>query len=276
MGYITLLTPDLALVWNAIISVIVAMVYIQGIIILMGKLVDSEKLSSDLSRKVIHIAAGSIPWIWLFLDTSDGWSWILNIAVPFLFFLTFLLKGFKATPDDKDVKTMTRTGDPKELLKGPLYFTIVMMIAGTIFYGSYAGMLMLTIVGWGDGIAPYIGKKYGKRTYKTLGREKTLEGTIGVLLFSIVGSLIFYVLLGIVGDIIPGEPILASPGARVDVITIVVVIIILSIVATIVEALSPSDIDNLLIPASTLITLFIIDIFLLQSTFFAILPKLSL
>ncbi|UCG03496.1 MAG: phosphatidate cytidylyltransferase [Candidatus Heimdallarchaeota archaeon] len=263
MGYITLL-PDLPLVWNFILGAIVAMIYIQGIILLMERLVNSGTLSSDLSRKVIHIAAGSFIWIWLFMDTSDKLTYMLNIVVPLLFFLTFLLKGTRGSPDDKDVKTMTRTGDPRELLKGPLYFTIVMMVAGTILYGTYAGMLMMAIVGWGDGIAPYIGKRWGKRKFKTLGREKTIEGSIGVLLFSVVGCLIFYVLLGIIGGIDFGtnSVILANPGDNVDARMIVIVIVILGVVAMVVEALSPSDLDNLLIPASTLITLFIIDILL--------------
>ncbi|MFX1283058.1 MAG: diacylglycerol/polyprenol kinase family protein [Promethearchaeota archaeon] len=262
MGYITFL-PGLPLVWNFILGAIVAMIYIQGIIMLMERLVNGGTLSSDLSRKVIHIAAGSFIWIWLFMDTSDKLTYMLNIVVPLLFFLTFLLKGTRGSPDDKDVKTMTRTGNPRELLKGPLYFTIVMMVAGTILYGTYAGMLMMAIVGWGDGIAPYIGQRWGKRNYKTLGREKTLEGSVGVLLFSILGCLVFYVLLGIIGDLDFGtDIILANPGDNVDLTIILVVIVILGVVAMIIEALSPSDLDNLLIPASTLITLFIIDILL--------------
>ncbi|MHA2074340.1 MAG: diacylglycerol/polyprenol kinase family protein [Candidatus Hodarchaeales archaeon] len=271
MGYITLL-PDLPIVWNLIFGVVVAMIYVQGIIILMAKLVEEKqingeisqgKLSSDLSRKVIHIAAGSFIWIWLFIDPSDNFSYLFNIAVPFLFFLTFLKKGKSGDPEDKDVKTMTRTGDPSELLKGPLYFTIVMMVAGTIFFGTYAGMLMMAIVGWGDGIAPYIGKKYGNHKFKTFGREKSIEGSISVFLFSIIGSLIFYILLGIIGD--PGiigvadTSVLADPNA--DLIPMLIIIVILGFVIMIVEALSPADIDNLLIPIATLVMIVILQLF---------------
>ncbi|MHA1974565.1 MAG: diacylglycerol/polyprenol kinase family protein [Candidatus Hodarchaeales archaeon] len=267
MGFIAPLGSEgiFPLLWNAFISVIVAMVYIKGTIALMEKMVDSGKLSSDLSRKIIHIAAGSFIWVWLFLDTSDGYSYLLNITVPFLFFMTFLYKGFKGSPDDPDVKTMSRTGDPRELLKGTLYFTIIMMISGTILFGTYAGMLMMAIVGWGDGIAPYIGKRFGKRKYKTLAREKSIEGSLGLFLFSILGSLIFTVLLGILGgDANPALSVLADPG--VDLMMIIIVIIVLALVATIVEAFSPSDVDNLLIPASTIITLIVIDT-LLKSSF---------
>jgi dolichol kinase len=264
MGYITLL-PDLPLVWNLIMGAIVMMVYIQGIIKVMEKLVDAGTLSSDLSRKVIHIAAGSYIWVWLFIDSSDPLSAMFNIIVPLLFFVTFLLKGFKATSDDKDVKTMTRTGDPKELLKGPLYFTVVMMLAGTLFLDTWIGVFMMAIVGWGDGIAPYIGKKYGGKTYKTFGRDKTFTGSIAVFMFSVAGCLVFYVLLGVIGGL--GDPLLPDPG--IDLVQMITVIIILGLVAMIVEAFSPSDIDNLLLPASTIIVMFVLNI-LLEGTFFGI------
>jgi dolichol kinase len=266
MAYITLL-PDQPLIWNIIFGVVVALVYVKGIIFLMDKMVSQGKLSSDLSRKVIHIAAGSFLWIWLFMDTSDNFSYLFNITVPLLFFLTFLRKGKSDNRDDPDVKTMSRTGDPAELLKGPLYFTVIMMIAGTVLFGSFAGMLVMAIVGWGDGIAPYIGKKYGKRTYKTFGREKTLEGSLGFFLFAVLGSLLFWVFLGVLGGLEP--PILHNPD--VGLIEIFMVILLCSFVATIVEALSPADIDNLLIPASTIITLIVVDFVLLAGASFVFL-----
>ncbi|MFW9855133.1 MAG: diacylglycerol/polyprenol kinase family protein [Candidatus Thorarchaeota archaeon] len=264
MAYITLL-PDQPLIWNLLMGAVVMMVYIQGTIFLMSRLVDAGTLSSDLSRKVIHIAAGSYIWIWLFIDTSDILSAMFNIIVPLLFFATFLYKGYNATSEDKDVKTMTRTGNPKELLRGPLYFTIVMMVAGTIFLDTWVGVFMMAVVGWGDGIAPYIGKKYGGRTYKTFGPEKTITGSLSVLIFSVAGCFVFYVLLGLIGGL--GGPLLPDPG--IDLVQMLMVIIILGLVAMIVEAFSPADIDNLLLPASTIVVMFVLNL-LLSGTFFTI------
>lgn len=261
LGYITLLA-SLPIVWNMILGILVMMIYIKVIISILGKLVNSGKISSDISRKVIHIAGGSFVWVWLFMDPSDSWSFIFNISAPFVFFVTFLKKGTTGSPDDPDVITMTRTGDPRDLLKGPLYFTAIMIIAGTIFFGSFAGMLMMAIAAWGDGLAPWIGKRWGKHKYHSLGRtksiEKSIEGSIGVLVFGIIGSLLLFTILGIVGGpLSASNSVLAAP--NVDLLTIVGVIIILSVVAMIVEAISPADIDNLLIPASTIIMLVILD-----------------
>lgn len=258
--------PNDPLIWNFIIGVIAALVYVQGIILLMEKMVTSGKLSSDLSRKVIHIAAGSFIWTWLFIDTSDGVTYLFNIAVPLLFFFTFLYKGYRGSPEDKDVKTMSRTGDPRELLKGTLYFTIIMMIAGTIFFGSYLGMLMMAILGFGDGIAPYIGKRYGSHKYKTFGREKSIEGSIGFFVVALLGSLFFWIFLGVLGAIEP--PVLADPG--VELIEILIVIILCCLVGMVVEAFSPADLDNILIPASTLITLLVVDFVLFSGASFVV------
>ena len=243
---------DLIWLWNILVT-IGTLVYIFGIIGIMEKLVDKKILSSDLSRKVIHVAAGSWIIFWFFYDKQPGdFTWLLNIAVPALFFLTFLYKGMFATPEDKDVKTMTRTGDPKELLKGPLYFTITMITMGTIFYGSYAGALAMAVVGWGDGLAPYFGKKYGSKTYKTFGREKTLEGTLAMFIFSIIGGILFVILL---------QPVLAPFSKSFDLLFIFMVVLLVAVIATIVEALSPADIDNLLIPLSTIVVCLLVDAF---------------
>ncbi|MFX0092797.1 MAG: hypothetical protein ACFFBD_13635, partial [Candidatus Hodarchaeota archaeon] len=93
------------------------------------------------------------------------------------------------------------------------------------------------------------------------GREKSIEGSIAVLVFSIIGSLLFLGLLGILGG-----PFGAVNGVLhhpvVNIVMVIAVIIIVSFVAMIAEALSPADLDNLIVPASTLITLVIFDILL--------------
>jgi dolichol kinase len=141
-------------------------------------------------------------------------------------------KGFFAEPDDEAVKTMTRTGDRKELLRGPLYFTIVMNILGTVFFLSPAAAVTMGILGWGDGLAPYFGKKYGKHTYNFVTR-KSVEGSIAFLVFGFLGAVLFSL-------IIFGE--------------LKLVFLLISLFASVlVEALSPGDLDNILIPLTCMI-----------------------
>ncbi len=125
---------------------------------------------------------------------------------------------------------MTRTGDRKELLRGPLYFTIVMCLMGTYFLNTEYALITMGILGWGDGLAPVIGTRFGKIKYKVLA-EKTLEGSITFLVFGILGAVLFCGLMC-------GEFSLNK-------------IVIIAAASTLIEAVSPKDLDNLLIPVTT-------------------------
>ncbi|MEO1373918.1 MAG: hypothetical protein AAFW70_06290, partial [Cyanobacteria bacterium J06635_10] len=115
-----------------------------------------------------------------------------------------------------------------ELLKGPLYFVIVATICGTLFYKTFPGVMAMTTLGWGDGIAPIIGSRYGKLKYEVLS-SKSVEGSASMFIAAFAASLFFVWL------IIPSE-------------FNVMRIFLLSAIATVVEACSPKEIDNILIP----------------------------
>ena len=86
---------------------------------------------------------------------------------------------------------------------------------------------MMAYLGWGDGIAPVIGKRFGKHKYKILS-EKSIEGSLAFLIFGFLAAVFFnYLIFGKIGFI---------------------QILITGIVAMISEAISPRDADNLIIP----------------------------
>uniref|UniRef100_A0A7S3ZB44 Dolichol kinase n=2 Tax=Lotharella globosa TaxID=91324 RepID=A0A7S3ZB44_9EUKA len=125
---------------------------------------------------------------------------------------------------------MSRTGDPFELCMGPLMFTIVMCVVGLYLFGRSEGAMVMAIVGWGDGFAPVIGERYGKTRYIVRGgRYKSVEGSVACFLFSLLGMKVFNFFLG-------------YPYYNFGVWTL------LALVGTAVEAISPSDWDNILIP----------------------------
>lgn len=191
--------------------------------------------SQDLSRKIVHIAAGSWLIFWPLFDISD-WTKYLNIAPALLWTVLLLVKGFTAKPDDKAIKTMTRTGDRGELLKGPLYFTMVMNIAGTFLLYSPASIAAMGFLGWGDGMAPVIGKKFGKHKYNVIS-EKSFEGSLAFFVFGLLGAFFFNLILLGKADF--------------------EFLLICAFITTIVEGLSPKDFDNILIPLSVLLLYYI-------------------
>lgn len=212
---------------NLVVSVI-TVIYVFAVVAIMDFLV-RKGLAQDLSRKMVHIAAASWLLCWYFIDFSH-WSQYFNILPAVIWTFLLVTKGFFASPEDDAVRTMTRTGDRKELLRGPLYFTIVMCLMGTYFLNTEYALITMGILGWGDGLAPVIGTRFGKIKYKVLA-EKTLEGSITFLVFGILGAVLFCGLMC-------GEFSLNK-------------IVIIAAASTLIEAVSPKDLDNLLIPVTT-------------------------
>lgn len=214
---------------NIIIAVI-SLVYVFTVVGIMDKFV-KKGFPSDVSRKIVHIAAGSWLIFWAFYN-NDTSSKYFNILPAVVWFVLLLQKGFFAKPDDEAVKTMTRTGDRSELLRGPLYFTIIMMIMGTVYYYSTVAIVTMGFLGWGDGLAPIFGKRYGTIKYRVF-VEKSLQGSLAFLVFGILGTFLFHIILN--------YPINFS------------LILLTGVVATIAEAISPKDLDNFLIPLACLV-----------------------
>ncbi len=216
--------------FHNILITLLSFVYVFGVVGVMDFFV-KKGLSQDISRKVVHIAAGSWLLFWPLFDHSH-WTKFLNISPALIWTFLLLLKGFTAKPDDKAVKTMTRTGDRKELLRGPLYFTIVMNVMGTVFFYSVAAIVSMGFLSWGDGLAPVVGKKFGRHKYKILS-EKSLEGSLAFFFFGIIGCVLFSLIL--LGKVDFGF------------------ILITSAVTTLVEGFSPANWDNIFIPASAML-----------------------
>lgn len=222
---------DLPLAWHNALVMLFTFVYVFSVPPLMDWLVTNHGLPRDISRKITHICAGSVI-IFLPLFREGDWSHYLNITVFAVWTVLLIQKGLFAADDDQAVKTMTRTGDKRELLKGTLYFVIVAMICGTLFYKQFAGVLAMAVLGWGDGLAPIVGTRMGKMKYKVLS-EKSVEGSLAFLAGSLLASLFFVWL------IVP---------AAYDPVKIAMIVV----AATIIEGISPKEVDNILIPVAVI------------------------
>ena len=224
---------SLPVVWHNALVTLLTFVYVFSVPPIMDYLVTNHALPRDISRKITHICAGSaIVFLPLFIDT--GWSHYLNITVFAVWTVLLIQKGLFAADDDQAVKTMTRTGDKRELLKGTLYFVIVAMICGTLYYKQFPGVLAMAILGWGDGLAPIIGTRYGKLKYRVLS-DKSVEGSLAFLVGSIFAGLFFVWLI---------VPELFDAGK----------IVTIALIATVVEGVSPKEVDNLTIPFAVIVT----------------------
>jgi dolichol kinase len=217
--------------YNNLLAALFTIIYVFGLVALMEVFVTRFGLARDLSRKITHIGAGMIIAFLPLFDDSH-WSKYLNVSIFVIWIVLLIQKGLFADVNDEAVKTMTRTGDRRELLKGPLYFVIVATICGTLFYKTFEGVLAMSILGWGDGMAPVVGSRYGKIKYRILS-PKSVEGSLTMFVSAFVASLL------LIQFIVPQEYNFNR-------------ILILSAIATVAEGISPKELDNFIIPLAVI------------------------
>jgi dolichol kinase len=219
-----------------------------------------ETIPLDISRKMVHTFMGPVYILCWLLFSHDALSRYFAAVVPVLFAMIFVAIGTGVIKRDEFVKTMSRSGEAQELLFGSFLYSLVLVwltlacwfvpttIDGVPRYDQFVPTAILVIapLAGGDGFADIIGRKWGKRKYKIFA-EKSLEGTLAMFVFSFVFS---YVILGIYWLIY--NPL--YPDAF-SLIRLLAPILIISLVATVVEACSPKNLDNLLVPAFIFVTI---------------------
>jgi phytol kinase len=78
--------------------------------------------------------------------------------VPFAITVQFALIGLGVMKDEASVKAMSRSGDRREILRGPLFYGIVFVVMTLVFWkSSPVGMLALMLMCGGDGMADILG-----------------------------------------------------------------------------------------------------------------------
>ncbi|XP_045831126.1 probable phytol kinase 1, chloroplastic isoform X3 [Trifolium pratense] len=162
--------------------------------------------------------------------------------VPLVNFLRLLVNGFSLVSDQGLIKSVTRQGDPKELLRGPLYYVGILILCAVVFWrNSPIGVVSLAMMCGGDGVADIIGRRYGSMKIP-YNQSKSWAGSIAMLIFGFlvsIGMLYYYSFLGHVqfdwGDIVPKVAFIAF-------------------VATVVESLPITEVvdDNISVPLVTM------------------------
>jgi phytol kinase len=127
---------------------------------LMDLLAQRGVLESRLSRKLIHIGTGPIFVLcWLMYPDVPISRWLAAL-VPLVITTQFALVGTGVLRDEAAVKAMSRTGDRREILRGPLFYGLV-FVAVTLLYwkDSLIGIPALMMMCGGDGIADIVGRR---------------------------------------------------------------------------------------------------------------------
>lgn len=215
----TLITLICALLWLRIMDVIAHRGWID----------------SKLSRKIIHITTGPLFVLCWPLFSANLAARYGAMLVPLLITIQFIAIAFGWIQDPAAVQAMTRTGNPREILKGPLYYGLAFVICTIVFWRtSPIGIVALMLMCGGDGLADIIGRRYGVHKLP-FNPVKSWAGS-GAMLFGswmlAVGMVAWFNALGLFINPLDFQQILVSVG-------------VIAAIATLVESLPFPDIDNL-------------------------------
>src|SRR5690606_24120613 len=151
-------------------------------------------ISSDFSRKFIHMGTGPLVVLcWLLFDDSLS-ARFLAALIPLAITFQFLLVGLGVLKDEAAVQAMSRSGDRREILRGPLFCGIVFVLLTIVYWkDSLVGITALMLLCGGDGLADIIGRRFG-RLALPWNPHKTWAGSIGMIL----GGWLFAALIPVV------------------------------------------------------------------------------
>ncbi|MFA5471604.1 MAG: diacylglycerol/polyprenol kinase family protein [Acholeplasmataceae bacterium] len=215
---------------NNIWGLIVSYVFIFLVIGISTVLQKKNVLKDEGARKFIHI--GVAHWWIIAMVFFD------NVYFAIIPPITFIILNY-ASYKMNLIKSMERGGKGN---LGTVYFPISLLILVLLTFtdvigaSTYIGAIGILIMGYGDGLAAVIGKKYGKHP---LAFGKSFEGSITMF---IVSFLVTFVILIRYGSL--ASAVLVGLGV--------------AIAGTVIELFTPKGLDNLTVPLGTAILAFIL------------------
>ncbi len=226
---------------NPFLALVLTFVAATGWLRLMDFFAHQGWIESRLSRKIIHIGTGPIFVLcWLFFP--DVWyaRWLAAL-VPFAITVQFALIGFGILKDDDSVKAMSRSGDPKEILRGPLYYGLMFVALTIIFWkDSPVGITALLMMCGGDGVADVVGRHFtSPRLFHS--PQKSVAGSAGVFFGG-------WIMTALVLAIYSWLGFFTAPFS-----SFLLPITLIAIASTLVESLPQKDVDNITVTVTAAI-----------------------
>jgi phytol kinase len=167
---------------NNTIALVITFAIALGFLRLMDFFAHRGWIESKLSRKLIHIGTGPIFVLcWFLFDDAPSARWLAAL-VPFAITVQFAFIGLGVLKDQASVDAMSRTGDPKEILRGPLFYGIMFVLLTLVYWkDSPIGIIALMMMCGGDGVADIFGRRIPSPKLPW-SSEKSVAGTVSVFL----------------------------------------------------------------------------------------------
>lgn len=198
--------------------------------VIIGIAIFLRKLPHEMSRTFAHIMVAN--W-WIIASLTMSSYWVV-MAAP-LFFIVFnaLNLVFDWIPC---LNSKVRSNS-----LGTVYYAASVALLTHLYFFDpvlrVAGGIGLLVMGYGDGLAAVIGQFFGKHTYTIFKGHKSIEGS---LTMGVVSLAVVYGYLALTTQPIPW-----------------IMVIVIPILATFIEAISPYGLDNLFVPLITALIYFV-------------------
>jgi dolichol kinase len=224
-----------------------ALVYGYVLLVVVISFVMKKRWNGDARRKFVHIAVGNIVFFWWIFD--NAWVMAFLAAAPFIPLL-LLVSPYSPIPRLRE-SILGQTSEEGHGLGLVMYAISWTILAYVFFEDRIIASIGIVAMSYGDGFGGYVGKRYGKRRIL---RNKSLEGSFAVFLATTISAFLiteYYRFLhqnGFFSATIPALMITTQ------------ISLTTGIFVSIIELITPGDIDNLVIPLLTSGMLYLLGI----------------
>jgi len=152
--------------------------------------------------------------------------------------------GAKWIDNPAAVKAISREGDPSELLRGPLYYVLVMITATLAFWrSSPVGLVVIALMCFGDGLADVVGRRFGRNHKWPFNPSKSYAGSAAMFIAGLACAVALLAIFSAAGHV------------SVSWQTALPALTAIAAAATLVEALPVNDAidDNISVPSVAMV-----------------------
>jgi len=236
--------------------VLITYIYVFTTILVPVQLKKRGKITKFQARKAVHLLAG----LSVLTVSYYEWKWWAVIIAGSLTFLVLLSSKKSKVKQLKELYESIGEEAEEEVgyLQGPFHYCLsitLLVLTFVIFapnqlYFPVAGILLMII---SDTLASVIGKRYGKISIKLpwTNSHRTLEGSLAFLISGFILCFIAFTLLGVTNPLTQ---------EHISLETALIFSLVTTVLATLVEILSPSTWDDLTVPILTTLIIFLLTL----------------